>query len=54
MILSFEKYTNAQTGGIVYGVIGKIQFFPGADWRLIVISKQTHVGNLPVGHEVYT
>ena len=25
----------------------------GADWRLIVISKQTHVGNLPGGHEVY-
>lgn len=39
--------------GIVYGVIGKIQFFPGADWRLIVISKQTRVGNLPGDHEVY-
>ena len=25
----------------------------GADWRLIVISKQTHVGNLPGDHEVY-
>lgn len=39
--------------GIVYGIIGKIQFFPGADWRLLVISKRTLLGNLPGGHEVY-
>ncbi|KAJ7385551.1 Phosphatidylinositide phosphatase SAC2 [Desmophyllum pertusum] len=39
--------------GIVYGIIGKIQFFPGADWRLLVISKRTLLGSLPGGHEVY-
>lgn len=39
--------------GIVYGIIGKIQFFPGADWRLLVISKRTLLGNLPGDHEVY-
>ena len=25
----------------------------GADWRLLVISKRTLLGNLPGGHEVY-
>lgn len=39
--------------GIVYGIIGKIQFFPGADWRLLVISKRTLLGSLPGGHEVF-
>ncbi|XP_032240678.2 phosphatidylinositide phosphatase SAC2 [Nematostella vectensis] len=39
--------------GIVYGVIGKIQFFPGGDWKLLVITKRTLLGLFPGNHEVY-
>lgn len=39
---------------LVSNLINMLYFMAsGADWRLIVISKQTHVGNLPGGHEVY-
>ena len=39
---------------LVSALINLLYFMAsGADWRLIVISKQTRVGNLPGGHEVY-
>ncbi|KXJ28672.1 Phosphatidylinositide phosphatase SAC2 [Exaiptasia diaphana] len=39
--------------GKVYGVIGKIQLFPGTEWKLLVITKRTLLGLYPGNHEVY-
>ncbi|XP_031570403.1 phosphatidylinositide phosphatase SAC2-like, partial [Actinia tenebrosa] len=39
--------------GLIYGVIGKIQFFPGAEWKLLVITKRTSLGLLPGNHKAY-
>ncbi|WAR21425.1 SAC2-like protein [Mya arenaria] len=39
--------------GLVYGVVGKIKIHPESEWRLLLVSRQTCVGQLGGEHDVY-